>query len=108
VNDIYRSQFRLPAELADRLRVAADEAGRSLNAEIVVRLQDSFAAPPGDEPASGDALERVEHEVQRLREVITAHFELVAPAAVANLEEHEARMKREAGEQPQPDTPAEK
>jgi CMP-2-keto-3-deoxyoctulosonic acid synthetase len=38
----FRSQFRLPGSLYDRLKEAAEQNGRSLNAEIVVRLQGSF------------------------------------------------------------------
>lgn len=46
MNDTFRSQFRLPHELADKLRSAAEASGRSLNGEVVARLQDSFDAPP--------------------------------------------------------------
>lgn len=42
--DQYRSQFRLPYSLYERLQVAADQANRSLNAEIVLRLKESFSA----------------------------------------------------------------
>lgn len=38
----FRSQFRLPGNLYDRLKEAAENNGRSLNAEIVVRLEASF------------------------------------------------------------------
>lgn len=38
----YRSQFRLPGNLYDRLKGAAESNGRSLNAEIVARLEASF------------------------------------------------------------------
>lgn len=39
--------FRLPAELRDRLKAAADDKGRTLTAEIVYRLQESFSHPQG-------------------------------------------------------------
>lgn len=42
MNDTYRSQFRLPFELADKLRESAEQSGRSMNAEIVARLQATF------------------------------------------------------------------
>ncbi|MGN1057176.1 MAG: Arc family DNA-binding protein [Comamonas sp.] len=45
MNDLFRSQFRLPNELADKLRDAAQESGRSLNAEVVARLQSTFYDP---------------------------------------------------------------
>jgi len=41
-NDQFRSQFRLPNDLYERLKEAAEREGRSLNAEIVVRLEASF------------------------------------------------------------------
>jgi hypothetical protein len=41
-NDHFRSQFRLPGTLYDRLKESAERDGRSLNAEIVARLEASF------------------------------------------------------------------
>lgn len=43
--DTHRSQYRLPADLYDKLLEAAQASGRSLNAELVARLQGSFAQP---------------------------------------------------------------
>lgn len=43
MQDIFRSQFRLPADLADKLRNVAEANNRSMNAEIVARLEASFA-----------------------------------------------------------------
>lgn len=40
----FRSQFRLPIDLADKLKKSADESRRSLNAEIVVRLEASYSS----------------------------------------------------------------
>jgi len=40
--DMYRSQFRLPYPLYEDLKAAADNNHRSLNAEIVARLEKSF------------------------------------------------------------------
>ena len=42
--DLFRSQFRLPYPLYERLQAAAEQANRSLNAEIVARLVASFSA----------------------------------------------------------------
>lgn len=39
---MYRSQFRLPWELYERLKAVSEASGRSLNAEIVARLEASF------------------------------------------------------------------
>lgn len=41
-NDYFRSQFRLPNELYERLKAEAERGGRSLNGEIVARLEASF------------------------------------------------------------------
>lgn len=40
--DVYRSQFRLPQSLYEELKKAADENHRSLNAELVARLESTF------------------------------------------------------------------
>lgn len=42
MDDIYRSQFRLPWRLYEELKQKADFAGRSLNAEVVNRLETSL------------------------------------------------------------------
>jgi hypothetical protein len=44
-DDIYRTQLRLPVTVYEQLRTAAEQAGRSLNAEIVHRLDLSLRAP---------------------------------------------------------------
>jgi len=41
-HDTVRSQLRIPAELHERLKVVCNATGRSMNAEIVRRLEDSF------------------------------------------------------------------
>lgn len=42
MEDIVRSQLRVPLELHERLRLAAERTGRSMNAEILRRLTISF------------------------------------------------------------------
>lgn len=42
MNDIYRSQFRLPYSLYESLKDAADANRRSVNAELVARLEASI------------------------------------------------------------------
>lgn len=44
--DSYRSQFRLPYSLYERLKSSADESRRSVNAELVARLEASFLGEP--------------------------------------------------------------
>lgn len=43
-DEIVRSQLRLPADMHEQLKVAAQSAGRSLNAEILTRLDHSLQA----------------------------------------------------------------
>lgn len=44
--ETYRFLLRMPAELREGLRREADSNGRSLNGEIVARLEGSLTAPP--------------------------------------------------------------
>lgn len=47
-----QTNLRLPADLKERLRQAADASNRSMNAEVVARLEESFigaSAAPIDE-----------------------------------------------------------
>lgn len=47
--------LRMPPDLKERVQAAADASGRSMNAEIVHRLEQSFA-PPIELPTGEDAL----------------------------------------------------
>lgn len=42
MDDTYRSQFRLPYGTYEKLKAEADKAGRSVNAELVVRLEQTL------------------------------------------------------------------
>ncbi|RJG10912.1 Arc family DNA-binding protein [Pseudomonas cavernicola] len=42
MEEIYRSQFRFPYSLYEQLKKAADANRRSVNAELVARLEASF------------------------------------------------------------------
>lgn len=44
MEEIYRSQFRLPYSLYEQLKASADKNRRSVNAELVARLEESFAS----------------------------------------------------------------
>lgn len=59
----FRSQFRLPTDLADRLKVEAEKNNRSMNAEIVARLEKSFEGQ----------LDRIEWKVDILVKDILGH-----------------------------------
>lgn len=43
MNEIYRSQFRLPQSVYELLKASADENRRSVNAELISRLESSFS-----------------------------------------------------------------
>ncbi|HKI24141.1 MAG TPA: Arc family DNA-binding protein [Gaiellaceae bacterium] len=45
--EVYRFLLRMPTHLRERLKDATEESGRSLNAEIVNRLEQSLADDPG-------------------------------------------------------------
>lgn len=53
--------MRLPQDLHARLRAAAAASGRSFNAEIVHRLEESLAGSPLDQVL--EALRRIESKV---------------------------------------------
>lgn len=63
MHEIFRSQFRLPGELADKIRESADASGRSMNAEVVARLERSF-----QESSIATAWPELEALTQRIRE----------------------------------------
>lgn len=50
-NDYHRSQYRLPDALYERLKESAAGNGRSLNNELVARLEASFQPPVIDQLA---------------------------------------------------------
>lgn len=43
MEETYRSQFRLPYSLYEQLKASADKNRRSVNAELVSRLEESFS-----------------------------------------------------------------
>lgn len=73
MNDLFRSQFRLPQELADQLRRAAESSGRSMNAEVVARLESTFAASTATPAAD---LSQTVQELQSLQQLGTLNYEL--------------------------------
>lgn len=42
MEEVYRSQFRLPYSLYEQLKASADKSRRSVNAELVARLEESL------------------------------------------------------------------
>lgn len=60
MDDIYRSQFRLPYPLYEKLKDSAETYHRSLNAEIVARLEESIAADNAELDATTSDLIRLQ------------------------------------------------
>lgn len=65
MDDTYRSQFRLPYPLYEKLKEASDIAGRSVNAELVHRLSMALDA---DKSPSMDLSSAT--EAQLLQEIL--------------------------------------
>lgn len=74
-NDQYRSQFRLPYPLYERLKAEAETRQRSLNAEIVARLEASFQPVPATIEQLTAMLD--ERDARMLEEVRAAVFDAV-------------------------------
>lgn len=51
-NDYHRSQYRLPEALYERLKAEAERKGRSMNAEMIDRLEASFDQPIAEQMAA--------------------------------------------------------
>ena len=54
---------RLPDGMRDRIKAAAERNNRSMNAEIVARIESSFIQPP---PFGGDVTAQMEAIVERV------------------------------------------
>lgn len=61
-DDFQKTALRLPRALHAQLHAAAADAGRSYNAEIVARLQQTFAQD------RADTLDRIEEHMKRFTE----------------------------------------
>ncbi|HET7449012.1 MAG TPA: Arc family DNA-binding protein [Gaiellaceae bacterium] len=77
---VYRFLLRMPQELRDRLTSSASESGRSLNREIVERLQESLEAPEPQIVIRGNP-----GEVLRMRSVGRKRVALVLATTIAAL-----------------------
>lgn len=57
--------LRLPDGMRDRIKAAADKSGRSMNAEMVARLEASFAARPDKETTELNAMKAIIEVLRR-------------------------------------------
>ena len=62
----YRFLLRMPEELRDKLRAGAEEGGRSLNSEIVQRLESSFVPAGRQNTSEGGRMKRNHPHVGRI------------------------------------------
>lgn len=67
--------FRMPVGLRDRIKAAAEDSHRSMNAEIIARLEDTFA-PPIDLPP--DQIQLDTDELVRMDRIMRDFAELIA------------------------------
>lgn len=65
-DDFFRTQIRIPTGIHLALKEAAEESGRSMNAEIVARLEQSFSPGQG---LIGQAM--IESETKRMEEMFS-------------------------------------
>lgn len=91
MQDIFRSQFRLPVELADKLRESADASNRSMNAEVVARLEGSFA----EDGAVGGARNGSSHAVDDLKRM-AARIEQGGIVSGLRMQYEASRMRLDA------------
>lgn len=77
-NDPIKTQLRIPPELHEQLQRAIANSGRSMNAEIVVRLERSFPPPP---------------DVAAFKEKIAAYDELSVRTRYAQMMVSEAQSR---------------
>lgn len=81
--DITPFGLRMPAELKSRVDAAAAKNGRSINAEVIARLQDSFEVQTGVKDAPvGQLLEEVVLRLGARVQIIVAPEE-AAKAGIA-------------------------
>ena len=71
-NDTYRSQFRLPRSLYEQLKDSAEQSNRSLNAELVERLERSFDEQPG--AVNGVTLEEIHALLKSLESKVSNQY----------------------------------
>ena len=86
MNDLFRSQFRLPMELAEKLRMAAEAENRSMNAEIVARLQQSFEQF-GQGDRIGAAFDSLQDEIRQIKAAQEKLLELRHPTGQTDIGE---------------------
>lgn len=81
MEEIYRSQFRLPYPLYEQLKASADRNHRSVNAELVARLEEIFSDSPSEDRPADRLTTRIS------KEKLLASLEQDRPATKKDLNE---------------------
>lgn len=82
--------LRMPEDLRAQLKQAAADSSRSMNAEIVARLQESFEHATASEP--GDSLKELQRKLEAQDEVLTEAMRMLR-----NISLQSARSSSEKG-----------
>lgn len=91
-----RVTFRFPEELRDRLQSSATSNGRSLNEEVVARLEKSFVLDEDDFMDRSEASAIIREEVKRLTDAEFDSMRKLSAAAQAIIDQWNAeRIERE-------------
>lgn len=69
-------KLRLPADLKEKIKQASEENHRSMNAEIVARLQESFELSLSNRDKAEDELEKVAEEFGRMLDELKNNFDI--------------------------------
>jgi phosphoglycerate-specific signal transduction histidine kinase len=86
-DDIQKTALRLPRDLHRKVHEAAASSGRSMNAEIVARLQESFSVTEQDAPSS-----------RRLQTITAATFDELMAKMQQRFQEQLDVLKQESAE----------
>ncbi|WP_328186883.1 Arc family DNA-binding protein [Marinobacter sp. OP 3.4] len=89
-------QLRLPAGMREQIREAAERNSRSMNSEIVARLEQSFAGPKELEAAAGVS-QRLEEQLQQVRMELSLMAKANAEASEFIRELREMDRRKEEG-----------
>ncbi len=90
MEEIYRSQFRLPYSLYESLKKSADANRRSVNAELIARLEESLSPQES-------AVER-EHRLSQIREKASQPISNIVADFALQMEQEIERRARQIAE----------
>ncbi|MCW5568189.1 MAG: Arc family DNA-binding protein [Dokdonella sp.] len=95
--DPIRSQLRLPAGLHEAIKIAAEKSGRSMNAEIVSRLQESIEIEEAEDLSEEEIDVQLRWMDEKLREVMAVQGRILERLQPPKTRPNSTRKKRPAG-----------